>query len=170
LGGIVTAQSIRSAGDKIDVRIGDFVKKKYNLAIGSQSSEEIKIKIGKALPRKKDETMDVRGRDLTSGLPRNIQISANEIAKAITPVLEEIIFGIKQVLRQTPPELSADIINKGIILSGGSALLKGLNELIARSTGVPCFVAEDPLLCVAKGTGVVLENLEIYKKTIMAKK
>ena len=170
LGGIVTSYSVRAAGDKMDEKIAEFIKKEYNLAIGSQTAEEIKIRVGRALPFKKEETFEVRGRDLIKGLPRNIKISANETAKAVAPVLEKIIEGIKHVLRETPPELSADIMNKGMILSGGGALLRALDQLIAKSTGVPCFVADEPLFCVVKGTGVVLENLDIYKKTIMTKK
>ncbi|MCG2690417.1 rod shape-determining protein [Candidatus Parcubacteria bacterium] len=170
LGGIVTSYSVREAGDKMDEKIAEFIKKEYNLAIGSQTAEEIKIRVGRALPSKKEETFEVRGRDLIKGLPRNIKISANETAKAVAPVLEKIIEGIKHVLRETPPELSADIMNKGMILSGGGALLRALDQLIAKSTGVPCFVSDEPLFCVVKGTGVVLENLDIYKKTIMTKK
>lgn len=170
LGGIVTSYSVRAAGDKMDEKISEFIKKEYNLAIGSQTAEEIKIRVGRALPSKKEETFEVRGRDLIKGLPRNIKISANETSKAVSPVLEKIIEGIKHVLRETPPELSADIMNKGMILSGGGALLRALDQLIAKATGVPCFVSDEPLFCVVKGTGVVLENLDIYKKTIMTKK
>ncbi len=170
LGGIVTASSIRIAGDKMDERIADFIKREYNLAIGSQSAEEIKIRIGKAFAEKKDAFFEVRGRDLVLGLPRNIKVSANEVARAISSVCHEIIAGVKQVLRETPPELSADIMNKGMILAGGGALLRNLDQLIAKQTGVPCFVAEEPLYCVAKGTGVVLENLDVYKKSVMSKK
>ncbi len=114
--------------------------------------------------------LEIRGRDLISGLPRNIEISSNEVAEAISDVLEEIIGAIKIVLRETPPELSADIMNKGIVLTGGGAILRNIEELIAKSTGVPCLIAEEPLLCVAKGTGLILENLELYKKSIMSKK
>lgn len=170
LGGIVTSQSIRMAGDKMDERIADYIKKEHNLAVGSQSAEEIKIRIGRAFPQKKEDIYDIRGRDLISGLPRNIKISSNEIAKALQSVLEEIIEGIKQVLRNTPPELSADIINKGMILSGGGALLRDLDQLVAKHTGVPCFTAEDALFCVVNGTGVVLENLDDYKRSVMSKK
>ena len=170
LGGIVTSYSVRAAGDKMDEKIAEYIKKEYNLAIGSQTAEELKIRIGRALPSKKEELFEIRGRDLAKGLPRNIKVSANEIAKAVAPVLDNIIDGIKHVLRETPPELSADIMNKGMILSGGGALLRGLDQLVAKATGVPCFVADEPLLCVVKGTGIVLENLDIYKKTIMTKK
>lgn len=170
LGGIVTAHSIRVAGDKLDEKIGEHIKKAHNLAVGSQSAEEIKIRIGQAFPQKKEDFLEIRGRDLISGLPRNIRISSNEIARAVSDVLADIIEGVKQVLRATPPELSADIMNKGMILSGGGALLRNLDQLVARATGVPCFVAEEPLYCVVKGTGIVLENLDVYKKSIMSKK
>ncbi|MDO8424654.1 MAG: rod shape-determining protein [bacterium] len=170
LGGIVTAHSLRVAGDKMDVAISDYIKKKHNLAIGEQTAEEIKIKIGTALPEKENKTIEIRGRDLVSGLPRNIKVSSVEVCESISDTLAGIIQTIKQVLRETPPELSADIMNKGMILAGGGSLLKNLSELIAKSTGVPCVLAEDSLLCVAKGTGVMLENLDIYKKSIMVKK
>ena len=170
LGGIVTASSVRAGGDKMDSAISDFIKKKYSLAIGEKTAEEIKIKIGTALPEKGERFLDIRGRDLIAGLPKNIKISSNEVCEAVSETLQEIIQAIKQVLRITPPELSADVMDKGMVLSGGGALLKNLDKLIARSTGVPCSVAEEPLFCVAKGTGVVLENLETYKKSIMSKK
>lgn len=170
LGGIVTAHSLRVAGDKMDQGISNYIKKKYNLAIGEQTAEEIKIKIGTALSEKEEKKMEIRGRDLISGLPQNIKISSNEVCEAISERLGEIVQIVKTVLRETPPELSADIMDKGMILSGGGALIRNIDELIARATGVPCFLAEDPLLCVAKGTGKVLENLEAYKKSIMIKK
>ena len=170
LGGIVTSRSVRIGGDKLDVAIAEYTKKKYNLAIGDQSAEEIKIKIGTALPQKEEKFLEIRGRDLISGLPRNIKISSNEVCEAISDVLAEIVQVVKQILSETPPELSADVMNKGMILAGGGSLLPKLNELIAQRTGVPCFVAEDPLFCVVKGTGLVLENLDTYKKVIMSKK
>ncbi len=170
LGGMVTSHSLRIAGDKIDQSISNYIRKKYNLAIGEQTAEEIKIKIGTALPEKEEREMEIRGRDLISGLPQNIKISSNEVCEAISDRLDEIVQIVKAVLRDTPPELSADIMDKGMIISGGGALLRNIDELIARSTGVPCFLAENPLLCVAKGTGVVLENLNAYKKSIMTKK
>ena len=169
LGGIVTCSSIRTAGDKMNVAISEFIKKKYNLAVGEQTAEEVKIKIGTALPEKEERKMEIRGRDLVLGLPRNIKISSNEICFAISDVLNEIIAVIKQVLRDTPPELSADIMDKGMVISGGGALLKNIDGLISQSIGIPCFVAEEPLLCVAKGTGVVLENFDVYKRSIMSK-
>jgi rod shape-determining protein MreB len=170
LGGIVTTHSIRVAGDRIDMAIAEYIKKKYNLAIGSQSAEEIKIKIGTALPQKEQRFLEIQGRDLMLGLPRNIKISSNEVCEAISDVLAEIIQVVKNVFSETPPELSADIINKGMVIAGGGALLPKFNELIAQSTGVPCFVAEEPLLCVVKGTGLVLEHLDEYKKVIMSKR
>jgi len=169
LGGIVTTRSIRVAGDKMDIAVADYIKKKYNLAVGSQSSEEIKIKIGTALPQREQKFLEIQGRDLILGLPRNIKISSNEICEAMSDVLGEIIQTIKGVLAETPPELSADIMNKGMVMAGGGALLPKFNELIAQSTGVPCFVAEEPLFCVVKGTGLVLEHLDEYKKVIMSK-
>ena len=170
LGGIVTAASVRVAGDKIDLAISEYIKKKYNLAIGSQSAEEIKIKIGTALPQKEVKILEIQGRDLVLGLPRNIKISNNEVCEAISDPLSEIIQAAKQVLSETPPELSADIMNKGMVISGGGALLPKFNELIAQSTGVPCFVADEPLFCVVKGTGMVLEHLTEYRKVIMSKR
>mgnify|MGYP001578007924 CR=1 FL=1 len=170
LGGIVTSSSVRVAGDKMNLAISDYIKKKYNLAVGDQTAEEIKIKIGTALPEKEEKKIEIRGRDLLLGLPRTVKISSNEVCGAIAENLAEIIQIIKQVLRDTPPELSADIMDKGMVLSGGGSLLRNIDELIAKSTGVPCFIADDPLLCVAKGTGVVLENLDVYKKSVMSKK
>lgn len=170
LGGIVTCHSVRVGGDKMDSAISDYIKKKYNLAVGEQMVEEIKIKIGTALPEKEERKLEIRGRDLILGLPRTIKVSSNEISEAISDILSEIIQVIKSVLRETPPELSADIIDKGMIISGGGALLRNITERISQETGVPCFLAVDPLLCVAKGTGIVLENLDVYKKSIMSKK
>ncbi|MDP2910134.1 MAG: rod shape-determining protein [bacterium] len=170
LGGIVTSCSLRVAGDKIDQAISEYIKKKYNLAIGEQTAEDVKVKIGTAMPERQEREMEIRGRDLISGMPQNIKIKSNEICEAISDRLAEITQTVRAVLRDTPPELSADIMDKGMIISGGGALLKNIDELIAQSTGVPCFIAEDPLLCVVKGTGVVLENLDVYKKSIMAKR
>lgn len=170
LGGIVTSQSLRVGGDKIDQAIADFIKKKYNLAIGEQTAEEIKIKIATAVPEKVQKDLEIRGRDLVSGLPQNIKIYSNEVCEAISERLAEIVQTVKAVLRETPPELSADIMDKGMVMSGGGALLRNIDELIAQSTGVPCFIAEQPLLCVARGTGVLLDNLDTYKKSVLSKK
>lgn len=170
LGGIVNWGSIRIAGDKLDEAIANYIKEKHNLAIGEQTAEEIKINIGTALPEKEERIMQIRGRDLILGLPKTVKISSNEVCLAISDVLTEIVQTIKQVLRDTPPELSADVIDGGIILSGGGALLRNFDKLIEKLIGVPCFVADEPLLCVARGTGVVAENLEVYKKSLMVKK
>lgn len=170
LGGIVGATSVRVAGDKIDQAIADYMKRKYNLAIGERTAEEIKITIGSALPQKKEETMEVRGRDLMMGLPRTIEIRSNEITEAISDQLFEIVRAVKTVLHETPPELSADVIDKGMVMSGGTSLLRNLDELLTQATGVPAYVAEDPLLCVAKGAGIALDNLDAYKRSILSKR
>lgn len=170
LGGIVTCRSVRTAGDKIDMAISDYIKRKHNLAIGERTAEMIKIEIGSAIPEKEERKIEIKGRDLILGLPRTVRISSNEICEAISDTLEEIIQVVKSVLRETPPELSADIMDKGMVLTGGGSLLRNLPELIAQSTGVPCILAEEALYCVAKGTGVILENLDLYKKSIMSKK
>lgn len=170
LGGIVVSTSLRVAGDKLDLAISDYLKKKYNLAVGETTAEEIKIGIGCALPQKTETAMEIKGRDLALGLPRNVKISSHEVLQALADPLEDIVQVVKLLLRDTPPELSADIMDKGIILSGGGALLKNLDQMISQSLGVPCFVADDPLTCVVRGTGVVLDNLEVYKRSIMSKK
>lgn len=170
LGGIVNWNSIRIAGDKIDEAISDFIKRKYNLAIGEQTAEEIKIKIGTALPEKEQKEIEIRGRDLILGLPKNIKIFSNEVCEAISDTLSEIIQAIKITLRETPPELSADIMQKGMVLTGGGALLGNLPSLLEKAIGIPVILADDPMLCVAKGTGIILENLDLYKKVLMAKK
>lgn len=170
LGGVVAWDSVRVGGDKIDKAISDYIKKKHNLAIGERTAEEIKIKIGNALSQKDKETLEIRGRDLINGLPKTITINNNEVTEAISDRLREIIRAIKNVLQKTPPELAADIMNKGMVLSGGGALLKNIDELMTQVTGVPCYVADEPLFCVAKGTGIALENLEVYKRSIMIKK
>ncbi len=166
LGGIVSAYSARVGGDRIDTAIAQYIKKKHGLAIGERTAEEVKIEIGSALPQVKEEYVEVRGRDLMGGLPKTIRISTNEITEAIQEELREIINAAKKVMQETPPELAADVMDKGIVLSGGGALLRNLDKLITKVTGVPCYVADEPLLCVAKGTGVALDNLEIYKRTI----
>lgn len=170
LGGIVTSHSRRVGGNKLDQSIIDYLKRRHNLAIGERMAEKIKIEIGSALPVKEELHIGVRGRDILTGLPKNINIGTNEIVEAISERLKEIIQTVKLVLSQTPPELSADIMDKGIILSGGTSLLKNFDELIVKATGVPAYVAEEPLFCVAKGAGLVLENLEFYKRSITARK
>ena len=171
LGGIVTATSVKVAGDKLDQAIADYIKKNYNLAIGDRTAEDVKIKIGSAVAIDDESLrMEIRGRDLMSGLPRTIDIHSAEVTAAIADELDEIIRAIKNVLHDTPPELSADIMNKGIVVSGGGALLRNIDELILQETGVPAHIAEEPLLCVAKGTGIALEHLDVYKRSIMSKR
>src|SRR3990167_5493471 len=170
MGGIVVATSLRVAGDKMDQAISEYIKKKHNLAVGETTAEEIKMKIGTAMPERTEVMMEVRGRDLIHGLPRKMKISSSEISQAIVEPLEEIVLTVKSLLRDTPPELSADVMDKGMILSGGGSLLHNIDQLIAQSIGVPCFVAEDPLTCVVRGAGIVLDSLDIYKRSIMSKK
>lgn len=170
LGGIVSWFSVRVGGNKIDQAIVDYIKKKHGLAIGERTAELIKIAIGSAIKQASEERINVRGRDLTSGYPKTIEISSNEISEAIQEQLREIVQAVKNVLQETPPELCADIMDRGIVVSGGGALLKNIDVLISRITGVPARVADDPLLCVAKGTGIVLENLDVYKKNVMSKR
>lgn len=168
LGGIVTQTSVRVAGNKLDAAIAEYVRRKHGLSIGDRTAEEIKIKIGSALPVEKETSIEIRGRDLVHGLPKTIQVKTNEIVEAISEELHEIIKAIRVVLQDTPPELASDIIDKGMILTGGSSLLRNLDKLIGSSTGVPAYVADDAILCVAKGTGIALDNLESYKKSILA--
>jgi len=170
LGGIVASTSVKCAGDKIDRAIADYIKKTFNLAIGDKTAEDIKVKIGSAVPLDEELVMTIKGRDFVAGLPRTAEVSTNEIVKAIDKELREIIKAIKDVLQDTPPELSADIIDQGIIMTGGSSQLRNLPELVYRRTGVKARLSDDPLFCVAKGTGIALEHLEAYKKSIIAKR
>ncbi len=170
LGGVVAVNSARVGGDKFDLAIADYIKRKYSLAIGETAAEEIKKKIGSALALVKDQYIEIKGRDLTGGLPKTIKISSNEITEALQNELREVINAIKKVLQETPPELASDIMDKGMVLSGGSALLKNLDKLITKTIGVPCYIVDDPLLCVVKGTGKVLENLDLYKRAIVTRK
>ncbi len=168
LGGVVVHKSARVAGNKIDEAIANYVKKKYNLIIGERMSEMIKVTIGDAMPDSSAavQTMEVRGRDAVTGLPRMITLTRTEVTEAITPTLHQIINAIKGVLEETPPELAADIIDKGIVMAGGTSMLTNLDRLMTQLTGVPCHVAEDALLCVVRGTGVALENIELYKRSV----
>lgn len=170
LGGIVASTSVKCAGNKIDQAIADYIKKTFNLAIGDRTAEQIKIKIGAAIPLEEELTITIKGRDFIQGLPKTAQISTNEIVLAIDKELRTMIGAIKDVLSQTPPELAADIIDDGIIMTGGSSLLRNLADLIYRRTGVKAHLADEPLLCVAKGTGEALNHLGTYKKTILSKK
>lgn len=170
LGGIVTSTSVRVAGNRIDQAIVEYVRRKHGLAIGDRTAEEIKITIGSAIPLAEEEVMEVKGRDQLSGLPKTITISTNEVVEAIKDELKEMVKAIKNVLQETPPELASDIIDKGMIMTGGSAMLRNLDRYISQVLGVPCFVAEDALLCVARGTGIALDNLDSYKKSILSNK
>ncbi|MBU2025392.1 MAG: rod shape-determining protein [Patescibacteria group bacterium] len=167
LGGVVSATSARVGGNRLDLAIKEYVRKKHALAIGDQTAERVKITLGSALPQNKEESVEIKGRDLMAGLPKIITVTTNEVTEAIDDELGEIIQAVKKVLQETPPELAADIIDRGMVLSGGGALLHSLDQLIARSVGVPCYVADDPLLCVARGTSKILDNLDVYKKSII---
>lgn len=170
LGGIVCANSIKCAGNKFDKAIIDYMKKNHNLIIGDQTAEEMKIEIGSALPLEEELSMQVKGRDSQSGLPKTIDVKTNEITKAIDKELKQIISVIKSVLQETPPELSRDIIDNGIIMSGGSSMLRHFPILVERRTGVKAEVATDPIFCVSKGTGHALTHLDVYKKSILSKR
>ncbi|MGC9046788.1 MAG: rod shape-determining protein [Minisyncoccia bacterium] len=169
LGGIVAWESLRVAGNRFDQSIADYIKKKYSLAIGDITAENIKINIGVALPNKNKLEMKIRGRDLITGLPRDLVINSNEVAEAIHPHLVEIINSTQKVFNNTPPELAADIMEKGIILTGGTSQLREIDEFFKKSLGVNAFVAEDAILCVSRGTAIVLDHLDIYKKTLLNK-
>jgi len=170
LGGIVSSTSVKCAGNKIDAAIADYIKKTFNLAIGDKTAEEIKIQIGSAVPMEEELSMIIKGRDFLTGLPRSTEIKTNEIVKAISKELKDMIKAIKDVLQETPPELAADIIDCGIIMTGGSSQLRNFPELVYRRTGVKAVLAKDALYCVAKGTGIALEHLETYKKSVIAKR
>lgn len=170
LGGIVASTSVKCAGNKIDQAITDYIKRAYNLGIGDKTAEDIKIKIGAAVPLEENLTMVVKGRDFIQGLPRTTEISTNEIVKAIDSELRQILKAIKDVLSETPPELASDIIDKGIIMTGGTSQLRNFPELVFRSTGVKARLADDALYCVAKGTGIALAHLDSYKRTIISKR
>ncbi len=170
LGGIVASTSVKCAGNRIDHAIVDHIKKTYNLAIGDKMAEEIKIQVGSAVPVEEELTMQVKGRDHLTGLPRSIELGTNEVVRAIGKELREMIQAMKDVLQDTPPELSADIIDNGIIMTGGSSQLRNLPELVFRRTGVKARLAKDAPFCVVKGTGEALNHLDTYKKAIIAKK
>ena len=170
LGGIVASTSVKVAGNKIDAAIADYIKKNFNLVIGDKTAEDIKITIGSATPIDDELVMAVKGRDFVLGLPRTIEVKTNEVVKAISKELREMIKAVKEVLQETPPELSSDIIDRGIIMTGGSSQLRNFPELMMRRTGVKAVMAKDAYFCVAKGTGVALEHLDMYKKSIIAKR
>ncbi len=170
LGGIVTSRSLRIAGDEFDEAIVNYIKKEYNLMIGERTAENIKVTIGTAYPKENDETMDIRGRDLVSGLPKNLSITSTEVMGALKEPINAIVDAIKFTLERTPPELASDIMDKGIMLAGGGALLSELDTLIKEETGMPVSIAERPLDCVVVGTGKVLDEIEILKKVLISPK
>ena len=166
LGGVVTFKSVRVAGNKVDESISRYIRKQHNLVIGELTAEKIKVRIGSATKPAKDESMEVTGRDSVTGLPKSVVVTASDVHEAISDPLSRIINMVKSVLEEVPPELSSDIIDKGIVMSGGTATLRNFDKLLTAQTGVPAFVAEDPLRCVVKGTGIALENLELYRRSV----
>ncbi len=167
LGGIVVSTSLRVGGNRFDEAIATYIRKKYNLMVGERTAEDVKIQIGTALPLERELSMDVRGRDLIAGLPRTIPITSSEVMEAIEAPLQQLVAAVRNVLEQTPPELSSDIIDKGMVMSGGGALLRNIDKLLTQVTGVPCHVAENPLNCVAMGTGLALEHFDFFKKSLV---
>jgi len=167
LGGIVVSTSLRVGGNRIDEAITSYIRKKYNLMIGERTAEEVKITIGTALPLERELSMEVRGRDLIAGLPRTIPITSSEVMEAIELPLQQLVAAVRQVLEQTPPELSSDIIDKGMVMSGGGALLRNIDKLLTQVTGVPCHVAENAMDCVALGTGEALKHYDFFKKSLV---
>jgi rod shape-determining protein MreB len=170
LGGIVASTSVKCAGTKVDHAIADYIKKNMNLAIGDKTAEQIKITVGSAVPLEEELVMSVRGRDYLTGLPRSIELGTNEVVRAIGRELRQIISAVKDVLQDTPPELAADIIDYGIIMTGGMSQLRNISELVYRRTGVKARVAKEAPYCVAKGTGEALKHLDVYKKAIISKR
>lgn len=170
LGGIVASTSVKVAGNALDRAIIDYAKKQYNLSIGDKTAEEIKISIGSAVPVSEEITMPIKGRDLVSGLPRTVDLKTNEIVQAINRELRDMMNAVRKVLQETPPELASDIIDNGIILTGGTSQLRNMTELVFRRTGVSAKLAPDAYYCVARGTGVALKHLDTYKKSILSKK
>ena len=170
LGGIVACTSVKCAGNRLDAAITDYIKKTYNLAIGDKTAEDIKIQVGSAVPVDEELSMTIKGRDFLTGLPRAVEIKTNEVVKAISKELRDMVKAIKDVLQETPPELASDIIDNGIIMTGGSSQLRNLPELVFRRTGVKAVLANDALYCVVKGTGIALDHLDTYKKTIITKR
>jgi len=172
LGGVVASTSVKVGGNRFDAAILEYIRKKHSLVIGERTAEEVKIKVGSALylPDEEKLKMEINGRDAISGLPRTMIITSDDVTAAIQNELEEILSATKKILQKTPPELVADIIDKGIVISGGSALLRNIDQLFSRAIGVAAYIADDPLLCVAKGTGIALDNLDSYKRSILATK
>ncbi len=167
LGGIVVSHSLRVGGNRFDEAIASYIKKKYNLQVGDRTAEDVKIQIGTALPLERELQMEVRGRDLIAGLPRTIPVTSSEVMEAIETPLQQLVAAVRAVLEQTPPELSSDIIDKGMVMSGGGAQLRNIDRLLTQVTGVPCHVAENPLHCVAIGTGLALEHFDFFRKSLV---
>lgn len=170
LGGIVVSKSVRVAGEKIDDSIISYIKKEHNLMVGERTAEEIKLAIGSAFPTEEEEKMEIRGRDLVTGLPQNIEINSSEILEAMSEPMATIVDAIKYTLEKTPPELAADIMNRGIYLAGGGALIRGLDKLITKETGMPVRIADHPLDCVVNGAGNVVENLDVLKEILVSRR
>jgi len=170
LGGIVTAHSARVGGNRFDEAIVEHVRKRYGVVVGEQTSEKIKVSLASAVPDEEAKQMTIRGRDLVTGLPKETTISSHEVTEALREPLEEVLQAIKYVLQETPPELAADVIDKGIVVSGGGALMRNIDQLISRATAVPCYIADDSLVCVVKGAGAALENIEVYKRSVLLTK
>jgi rod shape-determining protein MreB len=170
LGGIVSVNSVKVGGNKFDAAVIEHIRRKYNLSIGERTAEEIKIHVGSALYLKNKLTLDIRGRDVVSGLPRSVNVLSDDVTEAVQTELEAIIVAIKKTLNETSPELAADIMDKGIVMTGGSSQLRNIDQLVSRAIGVPVFIADDPVLCVARGTGIALDNLDSYKRSILATK
>lgn len=170
LGGIVASTSVRIGGNKLDAAIGEHIRRKFNLAIGERTAEQLKIGVGSAMPLGEKLTMEIRGRDTITGLPRTLTVTSDDVTEAIQDELAGIIQAIKSVLQETPPELSADVIDKGMVMSGGTSLLRNLDRLVAQATGVQAYVADESLLSVVRGTGIALENLEAYKRSLFSGK
>ena len=167
LGGIVISRSVRVGGNRFDEAIANYVRKKYNVMIGDRTAEEVKIQIGTALPLERELHMEVRGRDLIAGLPRTVPLTSSEVMEALEQPLQQIVGAVRGVLEETPPELSSDIIDKGMVMSGGGSLLRNIDKLLTQVTGVPCHVAENALNCVALGTGLALEHFDFFKKSLV---
>jgi len=167
LGGIVISRSVRVGGNRFDEAIANYVRKKYNVMIGDRTAEDVKIQIGTALPLERELHMEVRGRDLIAGLPRTVPLTSSEVMEALEQPLQQIVGAVRGVLEETPPELSSDIIDKGMVMSGGGSLLRNIDKLLTQVTGVPCHVAENALNCVALGTGLALEHFDFFKKSLV---
>jgi rod shape-determining protein MreB len=167
LGGVVVSRSVRVGGNRFDESIQNYVRKKYNVMIGDRTAEEVKIQIGTALPLERELHMEVRGRDLIAGLPRTVPLTSSEVMEALEQPLQQIVGAVRGVLEETPPELSSDIIDKGMVMSGGGSLLRNIDKLLTQVTGVPCHVAENALNCVALGTGLALEHFDFFKKSLV---